>query len=150
MKHLTNRSTGHIARLSPGLHPQPARQPRSAGGLKRYVAEETLVALSRLTSAEIAIVGECLRAVAYGPFPPDEEFHTLMGVTRQEAQRVADRFPDVDEYDDEAHSSDDAWLIINNSLVNLLGGAHGMEHEWRKLITATPQEVQEVLTKWRD
>jgi hypothetical protein len=107
------------------------------------------VALSGLTSAEIAIIGECLRAVAYGPFLPDEEFHTLVGVTRQEARLVADRFPDVDEYDDEAGANDDAWLVINNSLVNLVGYPHGMEQEWRERISATPQEVQEIFTRWR-
>src|SRR5688572_26821147 len=50
-----------------------------------------------LSHEERDIVGQALRALAYGPYPPDWEFHTLTGLTRQDAADVADRWPNVDE-----------------------------------------------------
>lgn len=79
------------------------------------------MSLSVLSLDELAIVGQCVKAAASGPFFPDWEFSTLFGVTRPEAQAVAERFPNVDENDDGQEGCDDSWLVINNALVNLLG-----------------------------
>ena len=107
------------------------------------------MSLSALSSDELAIVGQCLKAAAFGPFFPDWEFSTLFGVTRSEARAVAERFPNVDEKDDGAEGCDDSWLVINNALANLLGYPHGQEPLWSHYISATPKEVQGIYDRWR-
>ena len=107
------------------------------------------MSLSALSSDEIAIVGQCLRAAAFGPFFPDWEFSALFGVTRAEAQAVAERFPHVDEHDDENRGCDDTWLVINNTFVNLLGYPHGQDLAWSQYISATPAHVRRVYDRWR-
>jgi hypothetical protein len=76
---------------------------------------------NNLTEDERKIVGACLRAAANGPFFPEWEFSTLFGLTRAEVKDVADRYPDVEENDDEPTGNDDSWLAINNTFANLLG-----------------------------
>jgi len=105
--------------------------------------------LSDLNEDEICIVAECLKAASHGPFFEDNEFHTLFGVTREEAQFVSDRFPNVDEHDDEATGSDDSWLVINNTLVNLIGYPHGKQSIWDQHISVPKTQVEEIYKKWK-
>ena len=90
-----------------------------------------------------------MKAATSGPFFPEWEFSTLFGVTRSEAQALADRFPDVDENDDAPDGCDDSWLVINNALANLLGYPHGQELLWSQYISAAPEEVRAIYDRWR-
>ncbi|MES2365266.1 MAG: hypothetical protein V4563_05195 [Pseudomonadota bacterium] len=107
------------------------------------------MSLTDLNAEELNIVAQCLRAAVYGPFFDEHSFQSLLGVSRSEAKVVADQFPNVDEFDDGAEGNDDAWLVINNALVNLLDYPHGHESSWAQFITVTPQQVRQVFEKWR-
>lgn len=105
--------------------------------------------LSNLSGSEIAIVGKCLKAAVYGPFFDESEFQTLFGVTREEARVVADNFPNVDECDSEPYGNDDSWLVINNTLANLIGYPHGKETELHNQTSVKADQLQEIFDKWR-
>jgi len=107
------------------------------------------VPLSNLTSSEVAIVGECLRAAAYGPFFPDAEFGTLLGLSRQEVQEISDRFPNLDEADNDSGELSDASLAINNAFANLIGYPHGVRQRWSQYISVSPDDLKALLYKWR-
>ena len=106
--------------------------------------------LADLNADELKVVGECLRAAAHGPFFPDWEFHTLFGLSRQEVQSVADRFPDIDEGHDGPGERNDDWLAINNSFANLMGYPHGAsESTWSRYISVKQFELESVFERWR-
>ena len=105
--------------------------------------------LSDLSETELKIIGECLKAAVNGPFFDDQEFPTLFGLTREEVKEVANRFPDVDEFDDEPTGTDDSWVAINNTLLNLTDYPHGKDAEWDRYISVPPQEVVSIFKKWK-
>lgn len=106
--------------------------------------------MESLGNQELQIIGECLKAVAQGPFLVDPqaddpwwEFSTLMGLKPEELSDIADRWPDVDS------ASTDVQLAINNSMNNLLGYPHGCEAECSQYILVPAAEVARVFDKWR-
>ncbi|MEO1255294.1 MAG: hypothetical protein AAFY41_10470 [Bacteroidota bacterium] len=99
--------------------------------------------LKQLTSEEKCIVGECLRAAAFGPFFPDWEFHNIFGVDREEAIRVAESWPNVEETDIII------GYVINDSINNLLGYPHRKQDEWENYISVSPKQVYDVYKKFR-
>ena len=101
------------------------------------------MALTDLDANERRVLLECLRAVAGGPFFPDWEFHTLIGVKREEMQTIVDAWTGVDETDENVS------VAINNSMINLLGYPHGREKDWPKYISVSPAEVRRIFDKWR-
>lgn len=101
-------------------------------------------ALEKLTDSEKQIIGECLRAAAFGPFFPDWEFHSLFGVDRDEAIRVAKSWPKTEETDIIA------GYIINNSFNNLLGYPHRKQNEWGNYISTSPDKVYEIYNRFRE
>ncbi len=105
--------------------------------------------LADLTETERRIIGQCLRAAADGPFFGDAEFETLLGLSRREVRDIADRFPDVDEYDDEPTGRDDSWLAINNTLANLVGYPQGQDEAWSSHISVSKEEVDRIWRKWK-
>lgn len=72
----------------------------------------------RLTDADASLVGKCLRAAVDGPFFPDWEFQTLIGVSREEVRNLVDAWPGIE-------ASRDNLAIVSNSLNNLSGYPHG-------------------------
>jgi hypothetical protein len=108
------------------------------------------VPLANLNADEVKVVGECLHAAAYGPFFPDWEFQALFGLSREEMQVVADRFPDVDEHDDDPGEGNDQWLAINNSFTNLMGYPHGATTStWSSYISISQSELRPLFDRWR-
>ena len=101
------------------------------------------MALRNLTPNESAIVLECVRASAVGPFFPDWEFSTLFGLERSQVGEVASAWPNVDDTDPNVEAA------INGSLNNLLGYPHGCEKEWATYISATRADVERIFHKWR-
>jgi hypothetical protein len=98
--------------------------------------------LDQLSARDVEIVQECLIAAVHGPFFPDEEFHTLMGLTRAEVQQILAGWPAVDETDAQD-------LAVNNVLNNLLGYPHQEWDCWRDYVSAEPAEVAAILARWR-
>lgn len=90
-----------------------------------------------------AVIGQCLRAAASGPFFPDWEFETLFGCEREEILRIAERWPHWEERS--AYEG-----AVNNALNMLLGYPHGREDVWHDYISPTPTEVTQVYARWRD
>ena len=101
-----------------------------------------MIPVSRLLDARsIDVVRECLLAAADGPFFPDWEFQTLIGVDRETVRHVHRAWPD------QTVAEDDFASAVRGSLNNLLGYPHGCEKEWGKHISADPEEVRSTLKK---
>jgi hypothetical protein len=98
-------------------------------------------AVQRLSAREVEIVRQCLSAAVEGPFFPDWEFDTLIGLDRDEVAEVLAAWPGGD--------ADTQDLAVNNVLNNLLGYPH---HQWEILqqyVTATSADIAAVLAHWR-
>ncbi len=103
-----------------------------------------------LSEDEIKVIGECIKAAAYGPFFIDEEaednpeIHSIFGLTIDELRKIADGFPSLDLEDENVR------LAINNTLNNLLGYPHGCSDEvWSKYITVSEDELRKIFFKWK-
>ncbi len=101
------------------------------------------MALADLSDVDRRIVLECLQAAANGPFFPDWEFQTLFGLERSEVAEIANRWPNVDENDD------NVYVAIKNAMNNLLGYPIDREREWSNFISVGPQELARVFAKLR-
>ena len=101
------------------------------------------MALTGLKANEQRVVYECLRAAASGPFFPDWEFHTLIGVKRADVQAIVDAWPNIKD------TEENVSLAINNSMNNLLGYPHGHKKDWPRYISVSPSEVRRIFDKWR-
>jgi hypothetical protein len=90
------------------------------------------------------VIGAALRGAVDGPFFPEWEFRTLMGVTRDEMRRVLADWP---------HRSDPtANLAVNNALVNIWTYPHhawDAWDAWALFSDATPEEIHGVLQRWK-
>ena len=96
-----------------------------------------------MTPDDERTIQECLRAAVEGPFFPEWEFQTLMGLERAEVAAVLAEWPGTTR-------SDDQVVAVNNVLNNLLGYPHAAsEQTWRSYIEASPREVADVLSRWR-
>lgn len=89
------------------------------------------------------LVGQCLRASAYGPFFKDEhaedphwEILSLFGLSIDELRDISDRWPNVD------LQNEKVTLAISNSLGNLAGYPHSCSKEvWAQHISVTADEI---------
>jgi hypothetical protein len=98
--------------------------------------------LRRLSPRDEEVIRECLVAAAEGPFFRDEDFHTLIGLTRREVERIAESWPD-------GSASPAQDLAVTHVLVNLLGYPHAEQEVWKKHISAERAEVRAIHAKWR-
>ena len=99
-----------------------------------------VMSLLDLRGHEREIVFECLGAAVDGPFFPDDDFHTIFGLEREDVAEIVKSWPDVDD------SDEDVSTAINNAMNNLLGYPHGREDAWDDFISVSPEEV---FCKWR-
>ncbi len=106
-----------------------------------------------LSSEEIKVIQECLKAAAYGPFfiknnpkySPFVEIHSIFGLSMERLRAIADNFPNDD------MNPDDVKLAINNSFNNLLGYPHRCSNEiWSKYISISKKELSNFFEKWRN
>ena len=95
-----------------------------------------------LTDREADIVRAALRASVEGPFFPDWEFQTLMGVERDEMRSVLDAWPQVTD-------AEIADLAINNAFNNLIGYPHDEWEAWARYSDANREELARVFSRWR-
>lgn len=94
--------------------------------------------LKDLSDHDRALLGQALRAAAYGPLFPDWEFHTLFGLQRNGVRAIADAGPDL------VASSEDTDLAVNDSLNNLLGYPRGEDAIWPQWISVDRQQLREL------
>jgi len=95
-----------------------------------------------LTQRESEVVRAVLEATVDGPFFPDWEFATLMGVERTETRAVLLAWPDF-------RDTDDNRRAINNAFVNWFGYPHGAWDVWRGLSDAAESEIVNTFERWR-
>lgn len=96
-----------------------------------------------LTPNQIEIIGECLRAAAYGPFFPAGEFPALFGLELEEVAKVAEEWPVVVK----AHAN--LRVAVNNSFNNLLGYPIKNKDRWDDYISIDRKELVKVYAAWR-
>lgn len=98
------------------------------------------MSLLDLSDDEMSIVDQCLRAAIDGPFFPEWEFETLMGVTREELKELAANW--------RAHKSREQTSdAVTSVLNNLVGYPHGEELAWNSFISVTPAVVSTLLER---
>lgn len=106
--------------------------------------ERVTDAVSRLTAEQQRLIGACLEAVIHGPYlDDDDEFHALMGVSRDEADEVSASWP-------VPAVSGLSFLTVNNALNNLLGYPHGQWRQLKRDIHGDEEDVAQALMTWRD
>jgi hypothetical protein len=93
-----------------------------------------------LTERDRAVIADALRATVDGPFFPDWEFHTLMGLERTQVRDVLAEWPNT-------RSDKVAHLAINNALVNLMGYPHGRWDAWPQFSDSTQDELRALLER---
>jgi hypothetical protein len=97
-------------------------------------------ATMRLTAHQRQLVTSCLDAVARGPYIPDWEFQTLIGLSRAGVSEVAATWPHV--------VGADTFLVVNNALNNLLGYPHGQWSDLALVLGADERAVADALETW--
>jgi hypothetical protein len=94
-----------------------------------------------LSKRDESVILAALRAALDGPFFPEWEFQTLMGISRDEMRAVLAAWPD--------RSSQTAFLAVNNALNNIWGYPHEHLEAWVRVSDAPRDEVREVLDRWK-
>lgn len=96
----------------------------------------------QLTAHERDTIRAALGAAVGGPYFPDWEFATLMGVTRSEAADVLATWPTTD--DPETQD-----LAVNNILLHLLAYPHGEDEALSRDVPVSREELRAILERWR-
>jgi len=95
------------------------------------------------------VIRRCLSVAVNGPYFPDWEFQTLMGVDRDEVEEVLDAWPEA--VATSAWESDPFRLqviAVGNVLNNLLGYPHGQGDLLVQDIGVGTNELRKVLSRW--
>ncbi len=100
------------------------------------------MSVADLSEREQAVVHDCLRAAAEGPFFAEREFGALFGMARAELRSVLRAWPRVD------RSDGTVGLAISNAIANLLNQGQTMPEERRRWVPASDEEIVAVLGKW--
>jgi hypothetical protein len=101
------------------------------------------MALAKMSASDRGIIFECLTAAARGPYFSDADLSILFGLDRRELLRIVARIPRIDD------SEPSVRRAIGHTLINLLGYPHGKGDEWSNWISVSPDEVEQVATRWR-
>ena len=97
----------------------------------------------KLTDRQRIIFEQCLNAVVNGPFIPDGEFQTLMGLDRKEVAFILVAWSEIN------HESKNVQFAINNALNNLLGYPIDYPEQWNKFISIDEKELAGMFAEWR-
>lgn len=107
----------------------------------------------QLADQDLAVLGACLHATVDGPYFPEWEFHTLMGLSRADVAEIAKAWPEAPaDYPPHFESSDDAVrTAITNAANMLLGYPHGVSRDQVESdLGYSLPEVAQALTRWLD
>lgn len=94
-----------------------------------------------LLESEVNTVRCCLRAAVEGPFFPDWEFETLIGVDRQVVREVLSEWPL------RTVSQDEFVCAVLGSMSNLIGYPHGMDSEFLGFVHEGRAAVKIIIEK---
>lgn len=104
-------------------------------------------------SEHVAVLGRCLQIAVEGPYFPEWEFHTLMGLSRDVMRAVAKSWPEAPpDVPDYFESGAEAQLVaVNNAANHLVGGyPHGVgQTALERDLGCTVGEVFQALAAWR-
>ena len=104
-------------------------------------------------SEHAAVLGRCLRIAVSGPYFPDWEFHTLMGLSRDVMRAVAEAWPEAptDEPDHFESAAQAQLVAVNNAANHLVGGyPHGVSKDaLERDLGCTVEDVLRALAAWR-
>ena len=99
--------------------------------------------MKNLNEKEKAVVLECLKATADGPFFDDDDFHILFGLDRNEIRKIIADFQNINDSDTLAMG------VINDSINNLIGFPHNKWEIWDNYISISPDELERLFKKWK-
>ncbi|MFI6298984.1 hypothetical protein ACIBEJ_45865 [Nonomuraea sp. NPDC050790] len=99
-------------------------------------------AIESLSDRDLQTIEECLNAAVDDPFFPGWEFDTLLGFSRDELSVIAQAWP----YTDHPTEQNNA---VNHLLNMLLGYPHEHWSRWHEYSSATPEEIEQLLARWR-
>ena len=97
--------------------------------------------IPQLSQREQQTILECMNAVLNGPFIPEWEFDTLLGVSRHAMNNIIANWPDVVIQDKNIAAA------IIGAMNNLLGYPHGADDHWHEYISVSPETVKGTLEK---
>ena len=96
-----------------------------------------------LSAEDIDLIGAALHAAANGPFFPDWEFQTLIGVTRSQLKEIGALWP-------QNEADPLAERAIRSTLANLCGYPHNQPVVLESMTTARSERLLELLDKLDD
>lgn len=104
--------------------------------------------LAHLSTEDQDLLRRALVEAVDGPYFPDWELHTLMGVERDEVGAVADSWPDPPTAlgADALHTQE---LATNNALVNLIGYPHCCDDRLREHLGVGRDGLRALFQRWR-
>ena len=102
------------------------------------------MSLEKLSDREREIVLQSLNAILRGGFLKGE-FHTRLGIEREELERVVSAYPDLDDMNHGSKVS----LAINNCLNEVCHGISFSSDQWARWFEVDRSEVKDVYRKWR-
>ena len=105
---------------------------------------KTQQALQHLTTEERTIIKAVIDLLVTGQYIEDWEFHTRLGITREQMALVSAYFPETDRVDDE-------WVAlasIHNGLNEVVHGVDIPAQEWQLWFDVSKAQVETVLDKW--
>jgi hypothetical protein len=101
------------------------------------------MSLGQLSREENLLVKRCLLAAANGPFFPDWEFETLLGVTRETIAKLGVAWPAVD------LDNDDVNCGVLNAVNNLIGYPHGLNDQLHAEYQIDPEALRRLVSRIR-
>lgn len=100
--------------------------------------------INNLTDHDKKIIFECLEASVRGPFFPDWEFSTLMGLEKRDFIKIIELWPEIE------GNQENIRAAIINSIVNLLGYPHGCESIWDQFISVDKKTLEGLYQRIKD
>ena len=100
--------------------------------------------IAELDPADVQTVGQALIAAVEGPFFPDWEFETLIGVERATVRTLAQSWPDL-VGDEESEAA-----AVVNVLNNLVGYPHGRNDDLERRVPGGSDQIAAVLDRLLD
>jgi hypothetical protein len=101
------------------------------------------VSLAKLSDSDRQIILQCLNAILKGRFL-EGEFHTRLGIEREELEQVVAAYPHIDDSDDNSNAA----LAINNCLNEVCHRINFSNREWSQWFTVDRSEVDKVYRRW--
>jgi len=104
---------------------------------------------SDISDSDRQIIGECLRAAAFGPFFVDNnadepywEFPALFGFNQEELAQIAREWPNVD------HRDEYVGELIAMCAVWLTTYPHRQDNQWASHLSISKHDLCEWLARW--